>query len=349
MKAILCGYYGMGNGGDEALLASLLQMLPEQVTPIVLSGNPETTYKAYGETYGVKAIDRFSGLALAAAFHRADAFIFGGGSLMQDATSLLSPFYYGGLMGLAQRRSLATVAWAQGIGPLNRGIVRRLTRSVFAGCDGVSVRDAGSAQLLAQWQVPCVMAPDPVWALAATAPPQLATLPPGTVAISLRPHPLLTPERLDCLTQALVTLQQQTQAHVLLVTFQPQRDSDLAHHLQAHLSGSSEIVALANPRQLKGLFQGVKLAISMRLHGLIMAAAEGCACVALGYDPKISQLMEALGLPGWELAQLPDANVVANLWLEQYHQGQGLSEVQVGSLCDRALMHRDMLQEVLKS
>ncbi|NEO59977.1 MAG: polysaccharide pyruvyl transferase CsaB, partial [Moorea sp. SIO4G2] len=35
VKAVLCGYYGKGNGGDEALLASLLQMLPKSVKPIV--------------------------------------------------------------------------------------------------------------------------------------------------------------------------------------------------------------------------------------------------------------------------------------------------------------------------
>ena len=40
MQAVLCGYYGKGNGGDEALLATLLQMLPAHVTPLVLSGNP---------------------------------------------------------------------------------------------------------------------------------------------------------------------------------------------------------------------------------------------------------------------------------------------------------------------
>ncbi|PZV13958.1 MAG: polysaccharide pyruvyl transferase CsaB, partial [Leptolyngbya sp.] len=34
MRAVLCGYYGLGNGGDEALLATLLQMLPPSVTPV---------------------------------------------------------------------------------------------------------------------------------------------------------------------------------------------------------------------------------------------------------------------------------------------------------------------------
>ena len=28
IQAVLCGYYGKGNGGDEALLVSMLEMLP---------------------------------------------------------------------------------------------------------------------------------------------------------------------------------------------------------------------------------------------------------------------------------------------------------------------------------
>ncbi len=39
-QAVLCGYYGMGNGGDEALLATLLQMLPDNIEPIVLLEDP---------------------------------------------------------------------------------------------------------------------------------------------------------------------------------------------------------------------------------------------------------------------------------------------------------------------
>ncbi|MCX5934178.1 MAG: hypothetical protein NTU99_05230 [Pseudanabaena sp. LacPavin_0818_WC45_MAG_42_6] len=35
-RAVLCGYYGMGNGGDEALLATLLQMLPKDIGFICL-------------------------------------------------------------------------------------------------------------------------------------------------------------------------------------------------------------------------------------------------------------------------------------------------------------------------
>ncbi|HEY9737232.1 MAG TPA: polysaccharide pyruvyl transferase CsaB, partial [Trichocoleus sp.] len=60
MRSLLCGYYGMGNGGDEALLAALLQMLPAGVTPVVLSGDPVET----AQRYGVEAVPRKSPLAV---------------------------------------------------------------------------------------------------------------------------------------------------------------------------------------------------------------------------------------------------------------------------------------------
>lgn len=115
-RAVLCGYYGMGNGGDEALLATLLQMLPKDVQPLVLSANP----KATESLHRVEASDRYSVFSLINEFRRSDLFIWGGGSLMQDATSARNPIYYGGLMGLAQGMGLQTIAWAQGVGPLNR-------------------------------------------------------------------------------------------------------------------------------------------------------------------------------------------------------------------------------------
>lgn len=128
MQRVICsGYYGKGNGGDEALLASLLQMLPPTVEPIILSGNPSQTQNHYQ----VEACDRMNGMEVLSALRRADALIWGGGSLIQDVTSAISPFYYGALMGLAQRMGLTTIAWAQGIGPLNRSISRWLAKKPF--------------------------------------------------------------------------------------------------------------------------------------------------------------------------------------------------------------------------
>lgn len=344
MRAVLCGYYGKGNGGDEALLASLLQMLPPGVTPVVLSGDPAQTQAAHG----VEACDRQSAFAVLKALQGADAFIWGGGSLIQDVTSALSPVYYVGLMGLAQRMGLKTIAWAQGIGPLKRPPTQWMARQAFAGCTAVSVRDSGSAQLLANWELPFVMAPDPVWALEPKPVSGFWDLPAPRVAIALRPHPLLTPERLNIFARALVNFQKATETFILLIPFQPSQDLAIAQTLHAQLPNTSQILALSDPRQLRGVFQGVEMAIAMRFHGLIMAAAAECRCLALSYDPKVSQLMQDLSLPGWPLSQFPDDPTdLCHTWLDHYANGTPLSQAQIQALTDRALIHRDLLHEVL--
>ena len=344
IRAVLCGYYGKGNGGDEALLASLLQMLPESVTPLVLSGNPAQTRKRYG----VQSCDRSSFFQVLRAMRQSDIFIWGGGSLIQDVTSAASPLYYAGLMGLAQQLGLKTIAWAQGIGPLKRELTRRVARQSFAGCTAVSVRDSGSAELLTDWEIPFIQAPDPVWALDSSPVKGLWDLPAPRVAVTLRSHPTLTPERLANLTHALVNFQKATQTCILLVPFQASQDLSIAESIQSQLTGPNHIFRLEDPRELKGLFRGVEMAIGMRYHSLIMAAAEECRCFALSYDPKVSQLMAQLDLPGWDLAQLPDdPNLISQTWLEHYVNGDPLTSDQIQSLVDRALMHRDLLTTAL--
>jgi polysaccharide pyruvyl transferase CsaB len=346
VRAVLCGYYGMGNGGDEALLAALLQMLPKQVEPWVLSGNPAQTEMQHR----VKAIDRKNAIAVINALRQSQIFIWGGGSLIQDVTSALSPLYYAGLMQLAQVMGLTTIAWAQGIGPLKRSFTQILAQQTFSGCDAISVRDRGSADLVAHWQRPVVLSPDPVWALDSAPVPHLWDLPAPRVAVNLRPHAQLTPARLERLTQALIDFQTATQACILLVPFQASQDLAIAQAIQPRLPGPSHLFALEDPRQLKGIFRGVEMAIAMRFHGLIMAAAEGCRCFALSYDPKVSQLMQDVAIPGWELAEMPDsASQICQIWLEHYANGNALAADQIQSLVDRALMHQAVLNDAIQS
>ena len=344
MRAVISGYYGKGNGGDEALLMSLLQMLPSQIEPIVLSGNPRKTY----EQYGVKTYHNRSGFAILEALRTSDIFIWGGGSLMQDVTSLASPIYYAGLMALAQKKGLKTVAWAQGIGPLNNPFTRWLTHQVLLGCTVVSVRDYKSAELLSKWHLNALIAPDPVWGLTGKSVLGLADLPAPKVAVNLRSHPLLNPQRLKVLTQALIDFQKATNTCLLLVPFQASQDLEIARSIAEKLPGSHQIIQLENPRELKGVFKGVEMTIGMRLHSLIMAASEECKCFALSYDPKVDYLMEEIEIPGWDLAQLPtDPNVISTAWLEYFVNGEPLLKDRIQSLTDRAFMHQDILKKLI--
>jgi polysaccharide pyruvyl transferase CsaB len=343
-KAVLCGYYGMGNAGDEALLVSLLQMLPESVEPIVLSGNPQSTKKSYGVT----SCHRKSTFALLKILSQSDVFIWGGGSLMQDATSIASPIYYAGLMALAQQRGLKTIAWAQGIGPLNKPLTRWLTKQVLWGCNAISVRDQASAQLLSNWHIEPIIAPDPVWALESKTPPPLPDTDKSMVAVVLRSHPLLTPERLQTLISALQDFQTKSNSFILLIPFQPAQDQAIAEQIATQISQNIKIMSVAHPQQLKGLFKKVTMAIGMRLHSLIMAAAEGCRCFALSYDPKVSQLMAELKLPGYELQDLPDEPEIISLaWLRQFRSDQGINPLQIQSLVDQAQIHQQLLKTTI--
>jgi polysaccharide pyruvyl transferase WcaK-like protein len=87
---------------------------------------------------------------------------------------------------------------------------------------------------------------------------------------------------LHCLTEALKLFQQETQTFILLIPFQKSQDWELAQGIADHLPGVSQVIFYEDPRQLKGVFRGVDMAIAMRLHGLIMAASEGCRYFCIG-------------------------------------------------------------------
>ena len=346
IQAVLCGYYGKGNGGDEALLVSMLAMLPPTVQPLVLSANPRATAKSYG----VKSADRMNSVAVVRALRESQYLILGGGSLIQDATSIQSAIYYGGLMGLARQFGLKTIAIAQGIGPLDKPLTRWIAKNAFAGCTAISVRDPASAALLKDWGINCLLAPDPVWSMGATPVPAIASIPSPKIAVTLRSHPQLTDRRLEALTQALVDLQAATGSHILLVPFQPTTDVEMSERIRSRLTDNSQVVTIADPRQLKGLFQGVDLAIGMRYHSLIMAAAEGCRCWAISYDPKVSKLMTEIDLPGWELADIPtDSTAITQAWQQHLTTGNALSSTASDNLDRKSRAHRDLLTAAINS
>jgi polysaccharide pyruvyl transferase CsaB len=344
MRTLLSGYYGKGNGGDEALLATLLQMLPPSVTPVILSGTPEETRKRYGvETY-----QRFSFSGVIKAIASCDVFIWGGGSLIQDVTSTISPFYYEGLMMLAQMKGMKTIAWAQGIGPITKTPVRLLAKANFRGCTSVSVRDTVSSALLSEWNIPHTLAPDPVWALTAKKTNVLSDLPSPRIALTLRSHSNLTESAKANLTQALIKFQKITQAFIVLLPFQKSEDLGIAEEIHGHLKEVSKIIYIEDPLELKGVYQSVDMTIGMRLHSLIMAASEGCRCFAISYDPKVNRLMEQVDMPGWDLSALPDdPEMMANSWLEVYQGGNLLSLGKIQSLVNEAQLHREVLRKAL--
>jgi len=334
---VLSGYYGFQNSGDEAVLKSILTALAEAaeaagitIEPVVLSGDPEWTKKQYG----VEAVHRTKLGEVRKALKESDGLISGGGSLLQDATGLGSIPYYLGIMALARWCGRPTFVYAQGIGPVNRGVFRPFIAREFKRAAYISVRDEESAALLRAIGVPAdrvEVVPDPVMGLpagTAGADESAASASEGrrtteavgsassgservdgaegdtlpVVGVSVR---FWRSDRadMDRVADALEALAGRSRARLRFLPFHRGEDEDASRYVMERLvrggAYSERELELApaheDPQLMLREVGRCALLIGMRLHSLIYAANRNVPLLGLSYDPKIDQFLQRLG------------------------------------------------------
>ena len=282
-KAAVLGYYGFRNLGDEAVLAGIHGMLSSDIEGMrhdlmVLSADPEWTLKRHP---GVTSISRYGLKSLRAQLKGIDTFILGGGSLLQDATSLRSVFWYflaGMLAGSAARQ---TIWWGQGIGPLKHPVARKLTGILARQAAVITVRDDASKALLTACAGPLHIdvCADPAFYLGHLCDEQRGDT--NGICYSLRSWKGKS------------------------LQF-PSGQLSGAWHLPMHLPDDIQGTAgefdwdasSVNPfPAVMRALSGCRAAVSVRLHTLILAAAAGRPVLAISYDPKVDALAAQLGAP----------------------------------------------------
>lgn len=292
---VISGYFGFDNGGDEAVLAAVVKMLREKFpdAPLVaLSANPRQTAKS-NEEYDLRAIDRKNIAAIKAELKQAALFISGGGSLFQDVTSVRSVYYYASMLKLAHKAGVPAVVLAQGLGPLNTFLGRRLTAKAMARCRFLAWRDADSLELAVKIGLPrekMRLTCDPVlnWN-----PEYVAKSSSGNrVAIAVRPWQGFAKE--EIVKAAAMLLDKKYD--VVLLPFQKGVDEGLASELNAALGGRCKMPQYVSPIQLYCEIASADYLIGMRLHSLIMAQGAGTGCAAVSYDPKIDSFAAREGI-----------------------------------------------------
>lgn len=335
---VVSGYYGFRNIGDEAVLQSILAALEEEskaagirLEPIVLSIDPEWTTR----TYGVKAVHRMKFGEVRNAIKNSSGLISGGGSLLQDATGIKSIPYYLGVIKLAQWMRKPTFVYAQGVGPVNRGIFRPFIASVFRRCEYVSVRDVESASLLKDIGVPKNMievVPDPVMGLSLpgesseTAITESTTSVAGVgasgansevggseaaVSASQRVLPVIgvsvrywNPQRAELmkLAEGLNAIMSRMPLHIRFLPFHHPGDDEASRFVMNMLNPAEEHggeVSIApqseTPLEMLEEVSRCDLLIGMRLHSLIYAASQNVPLLGISYDPKIDHFLARLG------------------------------------------------------
>ncbi len=309
-RVLLCGYYGEHNLGDDALLATLLALLPPSC-PVVATARDQQQVR---EQFGVATCPRGKPISLLLALVRVRVLVLGGGSLLQDSTSRRSLLYYMALILAARLLGRPVLLWAQGLGPLNACTSRLLVRLSLHLVQGITWRDEQSAAMAAAWGIRAPVGRDPVWSLPRRHNPDLTDGPTaGAICLCWRPTPLLSAAGWRQLENQVINDARRHQAPVYLAPFHAHQDTPLLKVCAVRLQEAGLVCRFWRPRTPWDFMAGlapVGLVVAMRLHGMILAAMADRPLLALSYDPKVDAAVTAMAIPSINLA---DPNGLAGL------------------------------------
>ncbi len=303
--AVLCGAYGKGNAGDEAILRAILHSLREidEDMPIwVMSRNPKETSKREG----VKSFYIFNVFKLLGALRRAALFLNGGGSLIQDVTSNRSLYFYLFTLLAAKYCGCRIVMYGCGIGPVRLKTNRRITGRVLNDtADIISLRDSVSQELLTEMGVSrpeIIRAADPVLNLPQANESETERaftaegIPAGLDMIAFCLRSWKSFVNLGAVAEA---AEYAYEKHGLIPVFVPiEQPGDVAvgenvarlldcpHYVFGHRH---------SPEVLIGILGRMKLVCGMRLHSLIFGTAAGAPVVGISYDVKVDSFIKDIG------------------------------------------------------
>lgn len=303
---MICGAYGMGNSGDNTILSiivSQLRHIDPDLPITVLSRKPSETRVGAGVdalyTFGLRKIGR--------RMKRCSVYLSGGGTLMQDVTSIRSLLYYLYSIRQASKKGCHVMLYGCGIGPISKKADRRLTaRTLNRYAEVISVRDRYSEDYLRKLGV---TRPN----IRLTADPALLFTPSDDGASDryLRRCDLHEDEKYLMLAvrpwegfhrhiadfaEAAEYAREAYGLIPILYCMEPKRDGAAARAIAEKLKGNYHLLSAgSNGNEVLALVRRMSLVVSMRLHTLIFAAGQSVPMVGVVYDPKVSAFLDALG------------------------------------------------------
>ena len=304
--ALVCGAYGRGNAGDDAILEAIVTEL-RQIDPDlpiwVLSRNPDDTRL----TYRVNSIYTFAFPRFLWRMRKTHLYINGGGSLMQDVTSHRSLWFYLFTISWAKRLGNQVMMYGCGIGPIHSPANRRrASRVLQRSVDAITLRDTHSAEELEDMGVTrpqVILSADPTVILPA-APAQVVDgilesqgiAPHGRyIGFALRPWPGF--EAKAAVFGAAADYAYET--YGLTPVFLPierRLDVGAAQLAAQHMKAPHYILPqTGRSDHTIGLFARMQAVVSMRLHALVFSAGQGVPLVGVVYDQKISSFLSYIG------------------------------------------------------
>lgn len=310
--AIISGYYGFRNIGDDALLLSIIKDLKQfkpDIRLMVLSKTPVATSR----DFDADSIDRAGILRIFKAMRKSKAFIYGGGNLLQDNTSTRSLLFYLSMVWLAKKLKLKVMFYANGIGPLKKSLNRLLTKKIINRVDVITLRENLSFEELIRMEIgkpKILLTADAALTVAdgcdsldtgvmkqlglKTAKPLLG--------ISLRKYPgheKIEHEKYEAvIARSIDHIAEKFGAYPVFFPMQHPEDVPILVNVAAKMTSKSYIVKdKLNVFQTFDLISHMHMILGMRLHALVFAAVASVPLVGLVYDLKIQGFLDCIGQP----------------------------------------------------
>jgi polysaccharide pyruvyl transferase WcaK-like protein len=323
MRCLLIGNYGVSNVGDEALKDYFLARFPE-IEWQVVSAHP-----IQGELprlpAGVRSLLTTPWWRTFSAMRRADAVVFGGGSLFTDVESSFACFLWWLHAATARFLGKPVVLAFQGIGPFRtkrgKGFAKRAIR-LASFC---SVRDAESVARIAAWDmnISCIQSADPIFivsntANSARAQNMLAVIPRHNADAAF--HEAFS-----------AALQADTLRQICIVSMQPEDAAEQAviEEMKTRANGRARVVRALSMRMLLEALGEASSVLTQRYHGAIAALALGIPVTILpqGTGDKLWALRELIHGkdPKAEAARLREAALRGEKALKQWFVSCGIN------------------------
>ena len=303
---VICGAYGRGNAGDDAILEAILQEMRsiDPDMPItVLTKDPKATRL----TYRVRTAGRMDVGTWKKAMRHAGLYINGGGSLIQDVTSRRSLWFYLHNIQAAHKAGCKVQMYGCGIGPVLREQHRKLAASVLnASVDVITLREPDSLKELQSMGVTkpeILLTADPALTLPAASEDEIdsvllrAGIPPHGkyLCFALRnwkgfedKAPLFAQAaKYAYETYGLTPVFAAVEKHLDPVAGRLAATGlDIPHYFLDDAGSAGTII---------GALSRMQAVVSMRLHALIFAAGQGIPLAGVVYDPKVSAFLRYIG------------------------------------------------------
>lgn len=289
---LISGYYGFDNFGDETILSVLVKKIKE-FTPFitVLSKNPAKTR----ELYKVQSILYCCPCIAFLKILNCDVLISGGGSLLQDVTSLKSLLYYLFVINIALFFRKKVIIFAQGIGPINNKFGAFLTKRTLQRCKLVTVRDRKSKLILNKWNIKSDLVCDPLFDL------ELPDVSPSNkIGIQLRSFKTLKKQLLERLAAQIN--KEFPDKEIEIYSFQDSLDLAVCQRFEKILKSinpqiKTTIIFNQTSQQILDKISKLEYMIAMRFHANLIALRYGIKTLAVSYDIKVEKLAEEAGIP----------------------------------------------------